>query len=332
MYNFIFYNDSFKELDRLFFLDIENYNNVKIIKREKLFKFKFLNFLCKCHLSHRVNSRINLPLKWIWYKSMFRDDFDNSNTLCFVFTPGWYYPEFFKYLKRRYSKCKFVFYFSDTIESKMKMIPSLDIKYLKSEFDLVLSYNPQDVKKYDLKYTSIYYSKIPESWRESLPKYEEVDVLFIGAARDRLVEIKSAYSKLTEAGLKCYFYIVSKDAVEEKMIDGIYYNSRAMPFNEYLARTISTKCILEIVDTNTTGCTLRFWEAIMYDKKLITNYVSAKDNKFYNPLFIQYFSSVEEIKSNFIKEEYKVNYNYNQENSPIHFLRCIENYLSEENI
>lgn len=332
MYNFIFYNDSFKELDRLFFLDIENYSNVKIVKRDKLFKYRIINFICRCHLSHRVNSKINLPLKWIWYKALFKNDFTVNKTLCFVFTPGWYYPEFFDYLKKKFKNSRFVFYFSDTVESKLKMIPSLDIKYLKENFDVVLSYNPQDVKKYNLKYTSIYYSKIPKLWTESLKQYEEVDVLFIGAARNRLSEIKNAYHILTNSGLKCFFYVVSNSEKNELGDEGIFYSKNAMSFNEYISRTMCTKCILEIVDKNTSGCTLRFWEAIMYNKKLITNYAGVKNSIFYNPLYMQYFNSVENIKPSFVTEKSNVCYNYKGENSPRHFLEKIEDYLIEQEL
>ncbi|WP_424769276.1 hypothetical protein [Paenibacillus sp. sgz302251] len=329
MYNFVFYNDSFKELDRLFFLDIEDYSNVKIVKRDRLFRSKLLNFLCKLHLSHRVNKKINLPFKWIWNKTLFKNDFSDNDKLCFVFTPGWYYPEFIEYLKKRYKSSKFVFYFSDTIESKLKVMPSLDITYLKENFDLVLSYNQQDVEKYNLKYTSIYYSKMPQSWLESLPRFDQVDVLFIGAARNRLVEIKRAYDKLTNAGLNCYFYVVSNSAERESDDKGIYYSTKGMPFKEYLGRTLSTKSILEILDTNTAGSTLRFWESVMYDKKLITNYPYVQKSMFYNPLYMHYFSSVDEIEPSFISKKNQVRYNYKGENSPVRFLELIENYLAE---
>lgn len=330
LYNYVFYNDSFKELDRLFFLDIEDLSNLKVIKRGELLKFKMLNFLCKLHLSHRINSKVNLPLKWIWNKVLFKNDFPIEDKLCFVFTPGWYYPDFYKYLKKKYKHSKFVFYFSDTIESKLKVIPSLNISYLKDNFDLVLSYNQQDVDKYDLEYTSIYYSKMPQSWIEGLPKYDQVDVLFIGAARNRIKEIKSAYHKLSSAGLNCFFYVVSNSTEHDLREDGIIYRQSAMPFKEYLGRTLAAKCILEILDTNTTGCTLRFWEAIMYDKKLITNYKYAEKNSFYNPQNIQYFSSVEDIRTSFITEKNQVQYNYKGENSPKHFLELIESHLAEK--
>ncbi len=272
-------------------------------------------------------------MKWIWNKNLFKPDFSDANNLCFVFTPGWYYPEYIKYLKRKYKSSKFVFYFSDTVDSKLKMIPSLDMKYLRENFDLVLSYNQQDVEKYDLKYTSIYYSKIPQSWVNSLPKFETVDVLFIGAARNRLDEIKQVYEKLTKAGLKSYFYVVEKDKNKyDTNIDGIHFSPTAMPFKEYLARTMSTKSILEILDTNTSGSTLRFWEAIMYNKKLITNYPYVKENNFYSSNYIHYFREVNEIDPSFLRGDTSVQYNYKGENSPVNFLKLIENYLAETKV
>lgn len=330
MYNFIFYNDSLKELDKLFFLDIEDYMNVKIVNRDSLFKFKIINSICKIHLSHRLNAKINLPFKEIWYKALFKNEFSNSDKLCFVFTAGWYYPKYIKYLKKKYRSSKFVFYFSDTVESKLKVIPSMDINYLKQNFDLVLSYNQQDVDKYNLEYTSIYYSKMPKSWIEVLPKYDEVDILFIGAARNRLPEIQRAYERFTNAGLRCYFYIVSNLEENESGQGNIYYSKKAMPFKEYLGRTLTAKSILEILDTNTAGSTLRLWEAIMYDKKLITNYPYVQDNMFYNPLYMHYFSSVDDIDLNFVIEENQVQYNYQNENSPLHFLDLIEEHLAKK--
>jgi hypothetical protein len=248
--------------------------------------------------------------------------------LCFIFTAGWYHPRFFEYLKRNYKNSKFVFYFSDTVESKLKSIPELSLQYLKNQFNLVLSYNHEDVEKYNLKYTSIYYSKMSDIMMKSIPKFDPVDVLFIGAARNRMDKIIKSHEKLKNAGLSCYFFVVC-DQTKEAYNDGIHYSTKAMPFKEYLGRTISSKCILEIVDTNTSGGTLRFWEAIMYDKKLITNFKYTKNSKFYNPNHIYYYSSIEDIDPKFVTNDHVPLYRYDDENSPTHFLELIDEYLSK---
>lgn len=330
MYNFVFFNDGFKELDDLFYFDIEDFNNVEIISRRQVFKNKCNNLLFRFHFSHSINSILNIPCKSIWYRFLFNNTFSNNNAICFVFSAGWYHPRYFEYLRKKYTNSKFVFFFSDTVESKLKVIPNLSLNYLKNHFDLVLSYNPEDVEKYNLHYTSIYYSKMSESKMKTIKKYDVVDVLYIGAARNRLDKIKKAQEKFRNSGLSCYFFVVS-DQFKDSFVDGIHYSHKAMSFNEYLGRTLSAKCILEIVDTNTTGGTLRFWEAIMYNKKLITDYKFTKNSKFYNPCNIYYYTSIDEINPSFVTNGNLPFYGYVDENSPIHFLELIERYLSKKN-
>lgn len=330
MYNFVIYNDSFKGLDKLFFLEIEEKENVKIVKRDELFNFNIINNLCKLHLSHKINNSINLPFKSFWYKKMSVNNFKHENRYCFIFTPGWYYPEYIKYLEKKYPDSKFVFYFSDTILSKKEKIKNLDISYLKKNFDLVLSYNQNDVKEYGIDYSSIYYSKLPQKNIEKFNKYEAVDVVYIGAARNRMDEISTAYKKLKNAGINCYFYVVIEKGKNYEFIDGIIYSESILPFEEYLSRTFSAKCILEILDKNTVGSTLRFWEAIMYDKKLITNYPDVENSKFFNEDFIHYYNNVDDINPYFVKKSSAPRFKYSNENSPIRFLELIEKKLSEK--
>ncbi|WP_149427886.1 hypothetical protein [Exiguobacterium acetylicum] len=327
MYNYVIYNDSFKGLDELFFLDIASKKNVKLIKREDISKFNLINTICKAHLSHKINNIVDMPFKSIWYSKLFNFSNLDKEKLCFIFTPGWYYPDFISYLKRKFPESKFVFYFSDTIESKMRKIKALNIDYLKSNFDLVLSYNQKDVNFYGLKYSPIYYSKVSEEKISKLNIYPKSDVVFIGAARNRIKEIEDSFKLFKSAGVSCFFYVVINEGTITEEIEGIVYSKEIMPFNEYLSRTFSAKCILEILDSNTEGSTLRFWEAIMYNKKLITNYPHAYKNQFYDPEFIQYFKEINSIDTDFIKKNTIPDYKYNNQNSPIKFLEFIESEL-----
>ncbi|WP_214835039.1 hypothetical protein [Exiguobacterium sp. E4787] len=325
--NYVIFNDGFKDLSRLFFLDVENSDNVKVIRRNNIFKFSFFNFICKAHLSHRMNNRYSLPFKKVWYKKLSNVKFKKEDTICFIITADWYYPEFIEYLKIKYPNSKFVFYFSDTVESKLNKISYMSVTQMKKKFDLILSYNMRDVEKYDLIYTSIPYSFVPKEWKAEFQKYKEVDVLFIGAARNRIEEIEMAYKKLTKAKLKCFFYIVDKNYSSTEVNEGIIYSPHAMPFKEFMGRTMAANCILEILDKGTTGSTLRFWDAIMYNKKLLTNYPYTKKSKFYNPNYIQYFTIPEEIDIEFLKAKNTIDYKYKGENSPETFLNLISSHL-----
>lgn len=314
----------------MLFLDIKENSNITIITRNNIFSKKILNFLFKIHFSNKINRIIEIPFKKLWYKKIIKKVFGNED-LCFVFSPSWYYPNYIKYLKKKYKNAKFIMYFSDTIESKLKSIYTLNIEKVKNEFDIVLSYNLSDVKKYNLKYTSIYYSRISSKKEKILSsKYPKVDIIFIGAERNRLEIIEKLYKKFKELNLECYFYVVTKNKVKLKEKNGIIFSNKIMDYEEYLGRMLSANYILEVIDPNTIGCTLRFWDAIMYNKKLISNYKYLKESKFYSKEKMLYYNDIKDIDNNFFKDKSSINYNYKNENSPINFLNRIKEVLEEK--
>ena len=68
----------------------------------------------------------------------------------------------------------------------------------------------------------------------------------------------------------------------------------------------------------------------MYGKKLLTNNLVIMDSSFYRPDYIQCFKSVEEINYDFIKKDVGIiDYNYQNEFSPIHLIEQIEGLLAD---
>jgi len=101
-----------------------------------------------------------------------------------------------------------------------------------------------------------------------------------------------------------------------------------MPYNEMLYYTVNSKCILEVNQGGAVGYTSRFLEAVMYNKKLLTNNCSIQKSAFFSPEYIQCFSKVEEINLAFISEDLlQVDYGYQGEFSPLHLIEKIENEL-----
>ncbi len=82
--------------------------------------------------------------------------------------------------------------------------------------------------------------------------------------------IVQTYNYLNDSGVTTYFGVgrPPKDIVKEK---GIHYFPYVMPYEKYLQFVINTNCIVEILQDGTTGYTLRTWEALAFNKKLLTN-------------------------------------------------------------
>lgn len=75
--------------------------------------------------------------------------------------------------------------------------------------------------------------------------------------------------------------------------------------------------------------TLRFWEAVIYNKKLYTNWAGAVNSPYYDSRFMRVFNNPDEIDYDFIKERIWVNYNYQGELSPVKYLEILTRKCNE---
>jgi hypothetical protein len=159
--------------------------------------------------------------------------------------------------------------------------------------------------------------------------YPLSDVFFAGKVKDRMGKLMTAYEIFTKAGLKCEFYLTDTPEEYKKPLEGVTYASKPMPYIEMLYKTVNARCVLEFNQDGALGFTSRFIEAVMYNKKLITDNPAIKDTKFYNPSRIQYVKNASDINPHFILEnEQSINYHYNGEFSPLRLLELIDNRLT----
>ncbi|RGI84659.1 hypothetical protein DXD84_06890 [Dorea formicigenerans] len=303
------------------YADLFNCSYAKYLWRRIDTDSPIITFLYRIHMSPITNKFIELPMKSIWNRWVFREKFDNDNPICFIFFAG-RNKEInngaIYYLRSKYKNCKTVLFYQDLV--KKSALPQ--IEKIRNQFDLILSFDQLDVKKYNLLYYPLVYSKT-DIKKSDIPKS---DIYFVGKAKDRLEDIREVYSRLKDSGLKCDFHItgVSPEDVRE---DGIVYNM-PVSYEENLQRIKASKCMLEIMQKGGHGYTLRYCEAIMYDKKIITNNPEIKEAPFYSEQRIQVFENPHEITSDFVLEgEGKVDYGYKDKLSPKRLLDFLDNKL-----
>ena len=248
--------------------------------------------------------------------------------LCFM-VMGWHANDvkhyMGAYLRSRYPGCKIVCRFEDIIEK----MPYHNFYEYKDHFDMLLTLDERESRKYNIPYYPSWYDEceVPED-----AGIEDSDVLFIGRAKDRLQEIVEVFEKLSDAGLKCKFCLV--DVPEEKRIhpDRIDYCSY-IPYTTVLQYVKKTKCMLEILQKDMESETLRVFEAIQYNKKLITSNRNILTREYYDPQKIFYYEKVQDLDPDFVNCGPEVVYEdkYREMSKPRNMLRFIDNYLSDMN-
>ena len=217
---------------------------------------KVLRMIHKVHMSQKINSIISLPFKAVWNSFLVDDCFKNGKKYCFVFFSAGPFTDHIPYgfvdmLKKRFPNSKFVVFYQDLIEHKRLV----SIDDFKTFCDELYSFDYKDSEKYNVNYYPLVYSKLNLHDSNKITS----DVYFCGALKNRWNDIYRAYSYFSKKGCVCDFVIVTKDKriIEKyKNLQGLIFVD-SFSYRENLLHASQTKNILELMQKNGTGYTIR---------------------------------------------------------------------------
>lgn len=168
-----------------------------------------------------------------------------------------------------------------------------NISFYSHGFDVMRKYgyklatfDPNDAKDYGMDNYHQFFRMTKKSDRVE----ENHDFYFVGFAKNREQELLRLKEKLKD------FRTLFKIA---------HSGSETISYEESIKNIQQSKCIVEYIQHNQSGMTLRPLEAICYEKKLITNNLYVVNYNFYRPenVFVLGKDKIENI-SNFINTPY----------------------------
>lgn len=290
------------------------------------------NFVRRIHRSYKVNRILNLPGKSIWLHDLYR--MIDINT-CLIFNTGALSMldiDDLKYLKGNRCYPKMVLAIADSVDVPSGHMPIARPKVLGFSWDLILSYDPNDCRKYGFKPRGIdFYSKMTDIQ----PGSAKSDLYFIGRNKSgRNQYTLEIYHAMAAHHIVCNFVLrdekKNKNKNDKASYPGINYEYHDIPYEDVISNVLSANCILEVLQKGQHAQTARYYEAVCYNKKLLTNNPNVKKLGFYDSRYMQYFENIYDIDFNWIKNRVKIDYHYNNEFSPIHLLEKIESYFDND--
>lgn len=320
-YKYIVFGNNFPYY-QIAYSSLNNIDNIKYFKDILPIKGgKLVSFLCKIWFSKKINSIINLPFKSILSQYYLPNGLNKQEKYCFIFMNQETVFRILPYLKKNFLNSKFVFYKQDLFaKSGIK-----NINAFINQFDLTLSYDPIEAKKYNIIYhpTPFTYIQLPSDSRYSS------DVYYLGTAKERLSTILKAFDILKEKGLKCKFFIYGEVPIEIKQkYQDICFPEEYISYMENLNYVRNTKCILEVMQSGAIGFTPRVWEAISYDKTLITNNTYLKESPFYNSNYMLFsLDDIQNVKKDFFTQTVSYTNNVKNTLNPINLINFLDNNL-----
>ena len=219
---------------------------------------------------------------------------------------------------RRYKKywpnLRYVAYYLDIVDVHV----SFDANYLAREgvFDLCYTVDKKDAEKHGMIHFHTCYAADPQN----AAICPQIDMYFCGVTKNRQEQLAAVAQKCQTNGVSCKIDLICFEEVPELKAYASTVNllpaGTLLSYNQVLENELSSRCILEIVQKNQVALTLRAYEAVVYNRKLLTNCKSILDFPYYNPAYMQYFEKVEDIDWQWVKEDTPVDYSYKGEFSP----------------
>lgn len=247
----------------------------------------FWGKLCIKHLQYRDNKGQPLPFRNIWYKRIVSSLQIDPRTKYIIFYDWGVLARdlnLIDYIKSTFPELKLVYLFSNTVKvSGAKKYNTLN--KLLSSFDQVFAFEKEDALEYGFDCTPLIYTRDIDYIEEE----KDIDVFYVGNAKDRINILHEIYEKCIEAGLKCTFYIngVSKD---EQLYPDIHYNM-PLSYKDVLHFMARSRCMVDAIQGGGAAMTIKVCETVIYDKKLITTNKKIVEEAYYsNDSFLLYNS------------------------------------------
>lgn len=301
------------------FDDLKKNKDVKhVVPKQLGKKNKLTSLLRNIHLSSTITRYVNLPLKNLWYeKPSF--NFKEGEEYCVVIVDlaliAFSKSELDSLVNQKNVRCVLVLV--NSMDSDTMRELGLKERIQKTKWDDVYTYDDKDVKKYHYKSIEYAYTSLHPLHQQN---EHRSDAYFIGTLKpSRQKQILSVYKKLKENGVIAEFHLMKlwrerdKDFPYADSIDYYTFLEKSIPYKEVLQGDTHTNTLIEILQDNQGGPSLRYYEAVVFNKKLLTNNSNIVGFPFYNERFMKIFETAEDIDTEWVKAEDDVEYGYTNE-------------------
>ena len=284
---------------------------------------RLLKLIRRIHFSQKINRIKYLPYKYLWYD--YHDVLSFATEIQYILVIDLALEDsgLIDVLKKCRSKNPDIiislYYLnaigSDGTEKRGDLRNAID-NAKKIKFDEIYSFDIDDAKKFGMRYLGFcYYSKHSIKSNPN-PQY---DLYYIGRSTlDRNDLFYNVYNVLRSNNCCFDFYIMPRNAEDTRLPGVKYIESEVRSYQDILNDLQNSKCILEILREKQKGPSLRYFEAVCYNKKLLTTNPEIVNFPYYDYRFMKIFSNPEDIDIEWLKDtSCNVDYHYRGDFSPI---------------
>lgn len=254
--------------------DVLDYDNVYFYQDKRDMLSWINRIMLRICESKRINHYIRINDLRRWYKKFDLSNIAQKNDQLYVLiyvgvTIGWE-QNFLKLLRTKYPKIHIALCFTGLISLYEPLLKEkgISVNDLKKWYDTIITFDNGDIKKYGLqKSRPIYSFYKPVEYFAG----ENYDLCYVGHCKDRLTLLYELYDRFEAAGMRCRFFISGVNKEKRIKRKGITYMKKWMPYEKSRSLSYHSKCILELLQVGQTNSTIRYKEALSFNKLFLTN-------------------------------------------------------------
>ena len=281
--------------------------------------------LCRIHTSLLINSYMDLPFKCVYYSRLFEYAEDNT---CYIFSyisSAKIGRNILHRLQNSGKNIRIVLLLLDSFSAHSITLFRTWRAVKNVKWDYILSYDIEDCKKYGFTYLGYtYYSKN----KDVKPSGILSDIYFVGANKsgdNRYELVSNVFKYLRNKQVDARFIVVDK--FQRRTSDDkehLIFHQEYIPYAEVLSDVLSSNCVLEVLQDGQQQQSARYFEAVCYNKKLLTNNPHIADLPFYDARYMRYFSKTEDIDVDWVMTKENIDYHYDGEFSSARIIDKLE--------
>ena len=327
------------EFTEIIFSDLLNQPHVSSVRLRVPSANKLVNDVRRIHTSHKLRKLVKLPFQDIWAREIPQKTCPGDCLIFWITALPEVSLEFLRKVRHSQPGVKMVLLLWDSLHGNSPLLPEVWLKIFDFKWDLVVSFDREDCREFGFVWIGqSYYSRMTGL----TPVGEKSDIYYVGNDRGRSGRLLAIYRHLQAAGVRCNFclckeaslkkrlqMVVSRECGTEYDRDGLKIGYQDKPYKQVLQELLKTNCILELLQSGQHTQTVRYFEAVCYNKKFLTNNKGIVDLPYYDARFMRIIDGPEDIDIDWVMKREDVDYGYRGEFSPANILGIVEEHLGK---
>jgi hypothetical protein len=229
-------------------------------------------------------------------------------------------PGLLQRMRAAHPRLKYVLLLFDSLDSPLQWHGWNRVREVFPLFDLVASFDAGDAERLGIPHFNDPYAARQVSHRGRFA----TDVFFVGHDKGRLDKLCAIADRFRADGISYRILLAAAGDEAKAKEHGLTVLDSRLSYAEMLEQALDAKCLLEVLVDGQHSSSLRYYEAVVYNKLLLSDNPGIKSLPVFHEEYMKCFDQADDIDTGWLRNTESVDYHYQGEFSVRRLIEMIE--------